>query len=150
MKSPENSFAEARSALSDMIWIFIEALNQERGVSHCGFERTRDFQGTPTSETCKGQVWTVAQTYQGARQTINGIEIAPDRIIDIKIAATEDWTPIVTVTNSIRDIPIQIDGGDEANIQHAIKAVHDEIFQDWPPTEDEIAEFIRGQLPVES
>ena len=61
-----------------------------------------------------------------------------------------DWTPIVTVTNSIRDIPIQIDGGDEANIQHAIKAVHDEIFQDWPPTEDEIAEFIRGQLPDES
>jgi len=147
MKSPEDAFAEVRSALSDMIWNFIEALNMERGVNCVGVERTRDFDERPATETCKGQVWTVAQTYRGARTEIDGEDIDPDRTIEVKIAATNDWIPIVSVMSSVREHPIEIAGGTDAAVKEAIHTVHDEIFHGWPLSQYDLEQLARRHLP---
>jgi hypothetical protein len=148
MKSPEDSFDKTRSALSDMIWSFIEALNKKKGVNHCGCERTRDFDDKHlATETSKGQVWTVAQTYMGARTEIEGVEIDPDRTIDIKIAATYDWIPIVNVMSSLREHPIEIVGGTDMAVKEAIQIIHDEIFCDWPLSRSELEHLARRLFP---
>lgn len=77
-----------------MAWNSLESLNKEKGVKHCGFERTRSFDGPAYSETYKGQVWIVRQSYAGARMTVEEKEIDPDRSIEIVIGATEDLSLI--------------------------------------------------------
>ena len=125
-------------------------MNEERGV--------KNWDGTPGSladnpklftDTCKGQVLLVRQSYVGARLTVKDTEIDPDRIIEIAIGHAEDWTPIVCIVNSLRDCPIEIVGGSEAALREAVQAIHGEIFHDWPLTKEQIDDLFRRQFSDE-
>ncbi len=144
----KESFTTLRSDMESMVWDYLESLRQQRAVDRFDHERTRDFYRPPYTETCTGQVWTIRHTYHGARTLIEGVDIDPDRTIEIKIAACAEWNPIVTLMSSLRDCrPISIEGGREAELMDAIRLLHDEIFRDWPLSEYAFQQLARRRFP---
>jgi hypothetical protein len=150
--SADDDFRERRSVLAGMLWDSLESMNLERGVNYCDFIRDRPLNDTGRfyTDTCYGEALLVRQGYAGARQTIKGRDIDPDRCIEILIGHTEDWIPFVSILSSQRDRPIEIVGGTDAALREEVRVAHNEIFDGWPLSKDEIDEMIRRQLADES
>lgn len=143
--STEQSFQAQRAKLADIIWDWLESMNKERGVTATGQTRG-SLADNPRlyTDTCYGQVLAVRQTYS-AGTTVEGMDTDPERTIEIAIGHTEAWIPVVCVMSSLRDSPIEIVGGSDAALREAVQLVHGELFRDWPPTDEQIDEFMRRQ-----
>ena len=143
--SSEQAFQKRRSELAAIIWSWLESMNKERGINPS--QQTRgSLADNPRvySDTCYGQVLSIRQTY-AARKTVVGMETDPERTIEIAIGHTEAWIPFVSVMSCLRESPFEIIGGSDVALREKVQLVHDELFQGWPPTDDEIDEFMRRE-----
>ena len=143
--STEQVFQNRRSELTETIWAWLESMNKQRGVTATGHTRgsLADNQRLYT-DTCYGQVLAIRQTYS-AGTIVERMDTDPERTIEVAIGHTEDWIPAVCVMSSLRERPIELIGGSDAALSEAIQFVHDEIFRDWPPTDEQIDDFMRRQ-----
>jgi hypothetical protein len=141
-------FKERRWAIARMISGWLDSMNTERGV-----RPSESSDGKPSKDTqfftnlSSGEAVFVCQTFAGARTTVQGTDIDPDRALEIAIGHTDDWIPVIRIASSQLDRPIEIVGGTDAAMREAIQSVHDVIFRDWPLTKHECDELIRRQLP---
>ena len=140
-------FKERRWAIARMISGWLDSMNAEQGIQPCGSSH-----GKPSKDTqfftnpSFGEAVFVCQTFAGARTTIEGTDIDPDRALEIAIGHTDDWMPVIRIASSLLDRPIEIVGTTDAAMREAIHSAHDAIFCDWPLTTQELDELIRRQL----
>ncbi len=133
-----------------MISGWLDSMNAEQGIKPCGRTHGKPMMDTQFfTNISLGEAVFVCQTFAGARTTVEGTDIDPDRALEIAIGHTDNWIPVIRIASSQLDRPIEIVGGTDAAMREAIQSVHDAICRDWPLSPQQLDELIRRQIPDE-